>query len=279
MHPGIPAALEKLRRNLAAGPVVMGIVNVTPDSFSDGGLFASRDAALAHCAALTAEGAHILDIGGESTRPGHVPVTEAEELARVLPVLEALASVNGPLISIDTSKAGVARRAMTLGASIVNDVWGLQKDAGMANAVAEGGAAAVLMHNRMTKDESIDIVADMRAFFDVSLGLARRAGIADKRLMIDPGIGFGKTKAQNMRAFRAIRELRAAYGLPVLIGVSRKSFLLNFSAPSPAARLGAGIAASIAAAALGASVFRVHDVAAHVAALSADAAFRRGALA
>ena len=265
-------------RRVAAGDAVMGIVNVTPDSFSDGGRFAGRGAALAQCAALAADGADILDIGGESTRPGFTPVDEAEELRRIEPVLAALGAPGAAALSVDTTKAKVAARAIALGASVINDVWGLQKDPAMADTIAQGGAAAVLMHNRLEKDAAADIVADMRAFFDISLKLAEKAGIARDRLILDPGIGFGKTQAQNMQAFRAFPLLRAAYGLPVLIGVSRKSFLRNFAPGDAVSRLGATIAANLAAAALGASVFRVHDVREHAAALRTFAHIQRGVL-
>ena len=271
-------AREKIMKRIAAGNVVMGIVNVTPDSFSDGGRFASLDAALAQCAALVADGADILDIGGESTRPGFTPVDEAEELRRIEPVLAVLGAPGAAALSVDTTKAKVAARAIALGASVINDIWGLQKDPAMADTIAQGGAAAVLMHNRHEKDAAVDIVADMSAFFDISLKLAEKAGVARDLLILDPGIGFGKTQTQNMQAFRAIPLLRAAYGLPVLIGVSRKSFLRNFAPGDAVSLLGATIAANLAAAALGASVFRVHDVREHVAALRTFAHIQRGVL-
>ena len=271
-------AREKIMKRVAAGNVVMGIVNVTPDSFSDGGRFASLDAALAQCAALVADGADILDIGGESTRPGFTPVDEAEELRRIEPVLAALGAPGAAALSVDTTKAKVAARAIALGASVINDIWGLQKDPAMADTIAQGGAAAVLMHNRHEKDAAVDIVADMSAFFDISLKLAEKAGVARDLLILDPGIGFGKTQTQNMQAFRAIPLLRAAYGLPVLIGVSRKSFLRNFAPGDAVSLLGATIAANLAAAALGASVFRVHDVREHAAALRTFAHIQRGVL-
>ena len=271
-------AREKIMKRIAAGNVVMGIVNVTPDSFSDGGRFASLDAALAQCAALVADGADILDIGGESTRPGFTPVDEAEELRRIEPVLAALGAPGAAALSVDTTKAKVAARAIALGASVINDIWGLQKDPAMADTIAQGGAAAVLMHNRHEKDAAVDIVADMSAFFDISLKLAEKAGVARDLLILDPGIGFGKTQTQNMQAFRAIPLLRAAYGLPVLIGVSRKSFLRNFAPGDAVSLLGATIAANLAAAALGASVFRVHDVREHAAALRTFAHIQRGVL-
>ena len=191
---------------------LMGILNVTPDSFSDGGRFDTPDAAIAQAKAMVAAGADIIDVGAESTRPGHTPITADEEIARLEKLLPPLlAEVDAPF-SIDTWKAATARYATGLGVCVVNDVWGLQRDAGMADAVAQAGAALVVMHNRETKDESIDIVADMKRFFDRSLALARRAKIPDAHVMLDPGVGFGKTKAQNLRALRATDELASAYG-------------------------------------------------------------------
>jgi dihydropteroate synthase len=249
----------------------MGILNLTPDSFSDGGRFANVDAALAHAGAMAAAGADVIDVGGESTRPGAAAVSAAEELARIEPVLARLASEVDVPISIDTYKAQVAARAAELGAAIVNDVWGLQKDAGMADAVAAAETALVIVHNRAEKDASIDIVADMERFFDRSLALAAKAGIPSERIILDPGIGFAKTSAQNHAAFVHIAKLKER-GLPILIGVSRKRFL---GADAPALDTLAGtIAANLAAAALGATIFRVHDVAEHAAALKTFYALR-----
>jgi dihydropteroate synthase len=246
--------------------IVMGILNVTPDSFSDGGRFVNLDAALAQAKRMVAEGCDIVDVGGESTRPGATPVEEAEELARIEPILAALVrEIDAPL-SIDTYKAAVARRAAQIGAILVNDVWGLQRDPGMADAVAETETAVVIMHNRAQRDASIDILADIRRFFDRSLALADAAGIPRGRVILDPGVGFGKTSRQNVEAVARIGELRD-YGLPVLIGVSRKSFLGSLVDVGVEERLVATLAANLAAAASGAAIFRVHDVAEHVAAL------------
>ena len=246
--------------------IVMGILNVTPDSFSDGGRFVNLDAALAQAKRMVAEGCDIVDVGGESTRPGATPVEEAEELARIEPILAALVrEIDAPL-SIDTYKAAVARRAAQIGAILVNDVWGLQRDPGMADAVAETETAVVIMHNRAQRDASIDILADIRRFFDRSLALADAAGIPRGRVILDPGVGFGKTSRQNVEAVARIGELRD-YGLPVLIGVSRKSFLGSLVDVGVEERLVATLAANLAAAASGAAIFRVHDVAEHVTAL------------
>jgi dihydropteroate synthase len=246
-------------------PVVMGILNLTPDSFSDGNRFVITDAALSHAKSMAAEGCDIIDVGGESTRPGALPVTEAEELARVEGVLPTLGKSRVPL-SIDTYKASVAARAVELGAVLVNDVWGLQKDPAMADAVAAAEAALVIMHNRSEKDASIDIVADIRCFFGRSLMLAENAGIPRTRIILDPGIAFGKTSRQNVEVIARLGELRD-FGCPILAGVSRKTFLGSLVEGGIEGTLVGTIAASLAAFAAGASVFRVHDVAEHVAAL------------
>jgi dihydropteroate synthase len=260
---------------LGTRSVIMGILNVTPDSFSDGGKFFTVDAALQQSEKLAADGADIIDVGAESTRPGHTPVAVEEELARLEPILGKLASRIDVPISIDTSKAKVARRATELGASVVNDVWGLQKDPAMADTVAETGAAAVLMHNRDGVDPDLDIVADIRSFFDRSLRLAEAARIPPTRLILDPGIGFGKSRAQNFTALANLAALKD-YGLPILVGVSRKSLLAEHVATAVDKNLVRTLAANLAAAANGASIFRVHDAAEHAAAFKVfDAIARR----
>jgi dihydropteroate synthase len=258
---------------LGTRSVIMGILNITPDSFSDGGNYSSLDAAMHQAEKLAAEGADIIDVGAESTRPGHTPVEPEEELARLEPILGKLTeSVNVPF-SIDTSKAKVARRATELGACVVNDVWGLQKDPAMADTVAETGAVAVLMHNRDGVDPECDIVADTRRFFDQSLRLARDAGIPRARLILDPGIGFGKSREQNFTALANLAALKD-YGLPILVGVSRKSLLAGLSPVETS--LVRTLAANLAAATNGASIFRVHDAAEHAAAFKVfDAIVRR----
>src|ERR1700732_4375840 len=185
---------------LGTRSIVMGILNVTPDSFSDGGKFFSLDAAVQQAEKLAADGADIIDVGAESTRPGHTPVAAKVELARLEPILGKLTGCIDVPFSIDTSKGQVARRATELGASVVNDVWGLQKDPAMADTIAETGAAAVLMHNRAGIDPDLDIVADMRRFFDRSLRLAEAARIPPARIILGPGLGFGKSRAQNFAA-------------------------------------------------------------------------------
>jgi dihydropteroate synthase len=247
-------------------PAVMGILNLTPDSFSDGGRFQNPDAAIAHAKSMVVAGCDIVDIGGESTRPSASPVSEAEELARVEQVLRALTGLLDVPVSIDTSKAAVAVRAVEIGAAVVNDVWGLQKDPGMPDAVAQAEAAVIIMHNRTEKDERADILADMRRFFDRSLALAAKAGIPKDVIILDPGIGFGKTSRQNVEAVARIPDLKD-YGLPILVGASRKAFLGSLTGDGIEATLIGTVAANLVAAAAGASIFRVHDVAEHVAAL------------
>jgi dihydropteroate synthase len=247
-------------------PAVMGILNLTPDSFSDGGRFQNPDAAIAHAKSMVVAGCDIVDIGGESTRPSASPVSEAEELARVEQVLTALTGLLDVPVSIDTSKAAVAVRAVEIGAAVVNDVWGLQKDPSMPDAVAQAEAAVIIMHNRTEKDERADILADMRRFFDRSLALAAKAGIPKDVIILDPGIGFGKTSRQNVEAVARIPDLKD-YGLPILVGASRKAFLGSLTGDGIEATLIGTVAANLVAAAAGASIFRVHDVAEHVAAL------------
>ena len=260
---------------LGTRPVIMGILNITPDSFSDGGKFFTLDAAMKQAEKLSSDGADIIDVGAESTRPGHTPVAAAEELARLEPILGELASSIDIPFSIDTSKAKVARRATEFGASVVNDVWGLQKDPGMADTVAETGAAVVLMHNRDGVDPGLDIVADMLRFFDRSLRLAEAACIPPVRIILDPGIGFGKSRAQNFTALANLAALKD-YGLPILVGVSRKSLLAEHAAGPVETSLVRTLAANLAAAANGASLFRVHDAAEHAAAFKVfDAIARR----
>jgi dihydropteroate synthase len=258
-----------------AGPAVMGIVNITPDSFSDGGHFIDADAAIARARAHVEAGAAIVDVGAESTRPGYTPVPEAEEIARLAPALAALVQSIDVAVSIDTTKAAVARLALEAGAAVVNDQWGLQGDPAMADIVAAGEAGLVMMHNRASIDPGLDIVDDMRRFFDISLDLADRAGILRTRLILDPGIGFGKTKAQNFAALKGVRVLRD-YGLPILVGVSRKSLFAALLGPhSTNDWLIPTIAANVAAAERGATIFRVHDCAENLSALTVFNAIER----
>jgi dihydropteroate synthase len=267
MRPEQRAKRDAFLALIGSRPLVMGILNVTPDSFSDGGRFHTIDAAIAHARRLAADGAAIVDIGAESTRPGATPVAANEELARLEPVLAALADIDTPL-SVDTSKAAVAARAIALGAVVINDVWGLQGDPAMADAVAEGEAAVVIMHNRPQKDESIDIIDDIRHRFDRSLAIAARAGIPRRHIILDIGVGFAKSSRQNRDAIARLNEL-TDYGLPILVGASRKKFLGSLTGDGSEGTLAGTIAVSLAAAAAGAAILRVHDVAEHVAALKA----------
>lgn len=254
-------------------PIVMGILNVTPDSFSDGGLHRDPAAAIARARQMAADGASVIDIGGESTRPGHQPVTLEEERARVLPVVEALARPAVALLSIDTTKAALAHAALGLGAAIVNDQWGFQGDPAMAEVVAGAqGSAAVLMHNRAAIDPALAMEDELLRFFERSLAIAARAGVPEHRLVLDPGIGFGKTPVQQLTALNALPALTRAFGLPLLVGVSRKSFLGRLTSSPVEHRLPDTVAANCFALARGARLFRVHDVAAHVAALGVFAA-------
>ena len=251
---------------LKASPQLMGILNVTPDSFSDGGRHFDPTAAVAHAKAMLAEGAAIIDVGGESTRPSHVPVSEDEELRRVVPALDALAELDAP-ISIDTSKAAVAREAARLGACVINDIWGMQRDPDMADAVAETGSAVVIMHNRQQAEEAIDILDDVDRFFERSLNLAAGAGVPFGRILLDPGIGFGKTRRQNHACIWNLDRFRRL-GAPILVGLSRKSFIGGIIDAEVDRRLPGTLAADTIALMRGASVLRVHDVAENRAALA-----------
>jgi dihydropteroate synthase len=246
-------------------PVVMGVVNVTPDSFSDGGAWLDPSAAVAHGHDLARQGADILDIGGESTRPGAEPVGADEELRRVLPVLEGLAGA-GPRLSIDTSKAAVAEAALRAGATIVNDVTALRGDPAMAALLARHDGDVCLMHmlgepRTMQRDPRYeDVVDDVKAFLTERLEFAVAQGIAEERIWLDPGIGFGKTATHNLELLRRLREL-VALGRPLVVGTSRKAFLGAITGRGAHERVPATIATNVLALAAGARVFRVHDVA------------------
>ena len=271
----IPAAPHPLDRLLAQPrPIVMGILNLTPDSFADGGRFLDPAKAVAHAERMIAEGADIVDVGAESTRPypGMRPVSAEEELARLMPVLPQVIALGVP-VSIDTIKAQVAARALAAGALIVNDVWGLQRDPDMAGAVAAHGAPVVVTHNRETVDPALDILADIEAFFSRSLDIAARAGIARDRIVLDPGIGFGKTPEQSLAAIAGLARLRA-FGLPLLIGLSRKRFINAVVPSKPQDRLAGSLAGAVLAVLDGAAIVRVHDVAETVQALRVAAAIQ-----
>ena len=265
MHPLLRALLD------ARIPAVMGVLNITPDSFSDGGAFLAPDDALAQARRMIADGAAILDIGAESTRPyGSTPVSADDEIQRLAPVLKKVAALGTP-VSIDSMKAHVVAWALEQGAQIANDVWGLQRDADMARVVAEHNVPVIIMHNRETVDPAIDIVKDMITFFTRSLAIAAKVNIPDGNIVLDPGIGFGKTPRQSMIALARLRELEF-FGLPILVGASRKKFIDSVSPAPPQQRIGGSLAAHLLAARSCARIIRAHDVAETVQALRVQAA-------
>jgi dihydropteroate synthase len=265
--PDALAALLEQRR-----PLVMGILNVTPDSFSDGGQFYDADAAIGRAAAMASDAADLIDIGAESTRPygSPEPVPADEELARLRKVLPAAVKFGVP-VSIDSNKAKVAAWALDQGAAIVNDEWGLQRDAGMAKLVAARGAPVIVMHNRDAAEPGIDIIADVAAFFVRSLDIAAQAGIARDKIVLDPGIGFGKTPEQSITCIARLGEF-ARFGLPLLVGASRKRFINAVTPAPPDERIGGSIASHLEAVKNGATIVRAHDVAETVQALRVAAA-------
>jgi dihydropteroate synthase len=266
-HPVLPALKSR------PYPAVMGVLNVTPDSFSDGGQFAAPERALAQARRMIAEGADIIDIGAESTRPyGSEPISAQEELQRLQPVLPDVVALGIP-VSIDSMKSAVVAWALHQGAAIANDVWGLQRDSGMAGLVAERGAPIIIMHNRDSADPTIDIMQDIADFFARSLDIAAKAGISPDKIILDPGIGFGKTPEQSMTALARLGELQSL-GFPLLVGASRKRFISTVTPSEPHQRLGGSIAAHLLAAQNGARIIRAHDVAETVQALRVAAAIR-----
>jgi dihydropteroate synthase len=265
-----------LPRLLAQGrPIVMGVLNVTPDSFSDGGRFLDPAKAVAQAERMIAEGADIIDIGAESTRPygGAAPVSTADERARLAPIFSKVIALGLP-VSIDSIKAETAAWALDQGAAMINDVWGLQRDPGLAKLAAERQVPIVIMHNRDGADPSIDILADIDAFFRRSLAIAEQAGIAREGIVLDPGIGFGKTPEQSMAAIAQLGRFKS-FGLPLLVGASRKRFISSVTPSEPDQRLGGSLAAHLLAVENGAAIVRVHDVAETVQALRVAAAIRR----
>jgi dihydropteroate synthase len=240
-------------------PAVMGVLNITPDSFSDGGAFIAPEDALAQARRMVAEGADIIDIGAESTRPyGSQPVSAEEELRRLEPIFADVVALGVP-VSIDSMKSSVVAWALDRGAAVANDVWGLQRDSGMAGLIAARNVPVIIMHNRDRADAAIDIMQDISCYFARSLEIADRAGIARENIVLDPGIGFGKTPEQSMTALARLGELRA-FGRPVLVGASRKRFIASVSPSEPSQRLGGSIAAHLIAARHGADIIRAHDV-------------------
>jgi dihydropteroate synthase len=264
-HPVLPALLSR------PYPAVMGVLNVTPDSFSDGGRFMAPERALAQARRMIAEGADIIDVGAESTRPyGSQPVSADEELERLRPILADLVSLGVP-VSIDSMKSAVVAYALDAGAAIANDVWGLQRDPEMARLLAARSAPVIIMHNRESVDADIDIMKDIAAFFARSLDIATKAGILPANIVLDPGIGFGKTPEQSMTALARLNEL-SVFGLPLLVGASRKRFISSVTPSEPHQRLGGSIAAHLVAAQGGARIIRTHDVSETVQSLRVAAA-------
>lgn len=255
-------------------PLIMGVLNVTPDSFSDGGQFTDPENALRQAQKMIEAGADIIDVGGESTRPygGSKPVTLEEELGRLQPVLPAVIQMGTP-VSIDTMKPEVALWALSLGVSIVNDVWGLQRDPNMARVVAESGVPVICMHNRYKADPTINIMSDINAFFDYSIDVALKAGILRDCIVLDPGIGFGKTPEQSMEAIAKLEAFKR-FKLPILVGASRKRFIDTVSPAPPLERVGGSLAAHLIAVRNGANIIRTHDVAETIQAIKIDHALR-----
>jgi len=260
---------------LGAKARLMGILNVTPDSFSDGGEFSGLEQAVLHTRMMAAEGAAIIDVGGESTRPGATPVSAKEEQARILPVIEALAA-EGLVISVDTYRAETARLAVAAGAHIVNDVHGLQREPDIAQLAAETGAGLVVMHTGRDRQRLPDVIADEFLFLERSLEIARQAGVSGAQIVLDPGFGFAKRSEENLRLMARFGELQAL-GFPLLVGTSRKRLLTDVEGGDKKARDGGTAATSVILRLKGAAIFRVHNIPANKDALAfADAMLERG---
>lgn len=251
------------RRSLSLGrrTYLLGILNLTPDSFSDGGKFADLDAATRHFHAMVEAGAEIIDIGGESTRPGHIPVPAAEEIARVIPFIERVRAHTDALISVDTSKAEVAQAAIDAGADIVNDVWGVQRDSAMAEVIGASGVACILMHNRPAEEAGVgDVLEAIASYLEKSVELVLSAGVRRESIMLDPGLGFGKTYEENWEVMRRLPELKQL-GYPILLGASRKSMIAKLlDLKDPKARLSGTLATTALGIRAGVDFIRVHDV-------------------
>ena len=258
--------------DLSCRPLVMGILNVTPDSFSDGGEFFDPERAVAHALAMVEEGADILDVGGESTRPGAEPVDSAEEIRRVVPIIERLSAATSTPISVDTSKGEVARLALAAGAHIVNDISGLRNDGRMASLAAQFGAGLVVMHMKgkpRTMQRAVhyvDLMGEIRSFLADAVATAQKDGVEIESIVVDPGIGFGKRLEHNWHILAHLHELREL-GRPILIGSSRKRFLRELVGQERRDLEAATVATAVAACLQGARIVRVHDVAAHVGAM------------
>lgn len=258
-HRRSPIKAGKYQLSIGESTLIMGILNVTPDSFSDGGDFIDIDAAVAHARQMVAEGADIIDIGGESTRPGSAEVDEAEELRRVIPVIERLSKEIDIPISIDTYKSGVAEKAIEAGAVMLNDVWGMQKDPRMAEVAARHEVPIVLMHNHLGTEYSNDIMEEISMFLRRSIEMGIEAGIKLENMILDPGIGFGKTAEQNVVVMARLGELNDL-GCPILLGTSRKSFIGKILDLEPKDRVEGTVATTVMGIMQGVDIVRVHDV-------------------
>lgn len=255
--------------------LIMGILNLTPDSFSDGGEYVSVDAAVKHAKEMIREGADIIDIGGESSRPGHVRITAEEEIRRVMPVIKRLSQETNAILSLDTIRAQVAEEAVNNGIHIINDIWGFQEDKGMASVAAKYGTAVVLMHNQKGTEYEADIIEEIKRFLTESVMIAKKAGVRDDRIILDPGLGFGKSFEQNIEVMSRLKEIKDL-GYPVLIGASRKSTIGKILDVEPKDRDEGTIAANVVGIAQGVDIIRVHNVLANArAAQVADAIVRR----
>ena len=257
--------------------VIMGILNVTPDSFSDGGNFSDKAAGIAHAKRMIDEGADIIDVGGESTRPGSMRVLEEEEIARVIPIIKALATHHNTLISIDSYKSRIVEKALESGAHIINDVWGFQKDRDMAKVAAQFQVPSILMHNQEGTDYSIDIIDAMKRFFDDSIEWALKSGLKQELIILDPGIGFGKTPQQNIHVMKRLDEIKA-FGFPVLLGTSRKSMIGKILDLPSDQRLEGTLATNVYGILSGVEIIRVHDVKEHLRAAQVMDSIIRGTL-
>ena len=265
----LPLILGPISWTPAQPPIIMGIINVTPDSFSDGGQFLAEQKALEHARQLAGEGAQILDIGGESTRPGADLVAEREELNRVIPAIRSIAAADlGQAISIDTYKARVADKALEAGAHIVNDVWGLQREPDIAKAAADHNAPVIINHWEKESQSDIGIMEQMKRFFDRSIEIALKAGVKHNQIILDPGFGFAKDAAENVEILARLEQL-CDWEYPILIGTSRKRFIGSLTGrEEPRDRVFGTVASNVIALMKGAAIFRVHDVAAHKDALA-----------
>jgi dihydropteroate synthase len=261
--------------NFGEKTYVMGILNVTPDSFSDGGEYTNVDLAIEHSEEMIKQGADIIDIGGESTRPGSEFVDESEEIKRVVPVVKKLISRIDVPISVDTYKASVAREVLKLGVPIINDVWGLQKDELMADVIAKYNAYIVIMHNQYGTEYDEDIILSIKKFLNKSIQIAKKAGIKDDKIILDPGIGFGKTPEQNMHVMKRIHELKDL-GYPILLGTSRKSMIGKILDLPAKERVEGTIATTVMGIIQGVDIVRVHDIKENIrAAKVTDAIYRK----